>query len=173
MTLNDLQKRVSDHRLAAGLPEIGQDEMQAYELDARRALAEELEAFFSKEYTIALTSGVGTLYSLSGSINVDLLWHLPGRAVHADGTEISILPFGCSSRELTYPRFMGYYHAVVEANGTIATITVWQGDGATAASNGNVLIDFATVTSLANWPVLHEPILVQRVFELTIRGKQG
>lgn len=167
MTLNDLAKRANDHRLAANLPEIGQDELQSYELTARRMLAEELEDFFSKEYTIALTSGIGTLYNLSGSINVDLLWHLPGRAIHADGTEVSLLPFGCSSRELTYPRFTGYYWGCVEATANTAIITVMQGDGESAVDNGNLTIDFSTIRALTDWPQIHESALVQKVFELS------
>lgn len=170
MTLNDLTKRTNDHRLAAGLKEIGQDELQAYDLDARRQLAEELDAFFNKQYTIALVSGVGTVYNLSGSVNTDILWHLPGRATHDDGTEISILPFGCSSRDLTYPRFIGYYWACIEANGTIATITVMNGDGASPVDDDNITIDFAAVQSLANWPVMHEQVLVQRVFEVSAKS---
>lgn len=170
MTLNDLTKRTNDHRLAAGLKEIGQDEAQAYEMDARRELAEKLEAHFRKEYTIALVSGVGTLYNLSGSINTDLLWHLPGRATHADGTEVSILPFGCTSRDLTYPRFIGFYWACIESQANTATITVMNGDGQSAVDNGNLTIDFAAVKSLADWPTIHEPALVQRVFELSVKS---
>ena len=139
---------------------------------ARRILAEELEDFFSKEYTIAITSGVGTVYNLSGSINVDLLWDRFGRAVHADGTEISILPIGTTSRDLTYPRFLGYYYAVLEANANVVTITVWQGDGTTFAANGNVTVDFATVRALADWPTVLDTALVAKVIELA-RGSVG
>lgn len=167
MLLSDLTKRTNDLRLAANFPEIGQDELQAYEMDARRMLAEELGAFFRKEYTIALVSGVGTLYNLSGSVNVDLLWHIPGRAVHADGIEISLLPFGCSSRDLTYPRFIGYYWGCVESHSNTAIVTVFQGDGVSPAPDGNALMDFAAVQSLANWASIHETILVQKVFELS------
>lgn len=133
---------------------------------ARRILAEELELFFNKEYTIAITSGVGVVYNLSGSINVDLLWDRFGRAVHEDETDISILPFECSSRDLTYPRFQGYYYAVIESNANTATITVWQGDGVNAAPDGDISIDFATVKSLADWPTIFDTALVGKVVEM-------
>ena len=133
---------------------------------ARRMLAEEQDDHFYQSYTIAITSGVGIVYNLSGSINVDLIWTFFGRAVHADGTEISLLPWGTSSRDLTYPRFTGYYYGVLESSANTVTITVMQGDGVTAAPNGNVVVDFATVRSLANWPTVLDTALVAKVVEL-------
>jgi hypothetical protein len=137
---------------------------------ARRILAEELDVFFTKEYSITLTNGVGTV---SGSAtNVDLIWTDYGRAVHSDGTdstEVNILPVECTSRDLTYPRFSGMFWAVLEANGNNVTITVWQGDGATAAPDGTVTADFATVRSLADWPSHLETHLVKKVVELASR----
>lgn len=168
MDLIDLAKRVNDRRKERGSSELSLDEVETLQIEARQAICEGLDAYFAKSYTIALVNGVGTLYNLSGSINIDLLWDKPGRAIHEDLTEVSILPFGCTARDLSYPRaFQGYYHAAIESEANTAIITVMQADGSTAAPDGNLIIDFATVKSLADWPQIFEPHLVAKCLELS------
>jgi hypothetical protein len=166
MTIDDLLSRLNAYRREMGQPEVTRDDIEAIEFDSRRSLCGELEDYFFKQYTIALTGGVGTIYSLSGSINTDLLWDRYCQAVHEDGMPISILPFGSSAHDLTYPRFEAFYWAVIEVQGTVVTLTVWQGDGETAVDDGDVTVDFAAVQSLANWPTIHESLLVARCAEL-------
>jgi hypothetical protein len=169
MNQPDTIVRVNNTLVGRGLPARPVEVIESKLDDVRRSLADELGLAFGKEITVAITSGVGYIYRLSPATNTDVLWKEYGRAVHSDGTEISILPLGTTSRDLTYPRtILDYYWGCIEStnSGADVTLTVWLADGSGAAPDGNVLIDTVVIPSLANWPVVHEAILVERLVSM-------
>lgn len=169
MELVDLHKRLTDRRKEASLSELSMDETETLQIEARRILAEEMGAVFAKQYSLTLTSGSAYLYRKTPSTNPDLLWREPVQSgTHSDGTPVSILsPDNCTSESLKFPRNTCYYWGAIDANDTDAILTVWQGDGASAAPDGTINVSFGTVLSLANWHPQLESVLVAKCLELS------
>lgn len=112
---------------------------------------------------ITFTSGSADISGQAG-----LLYDKIRRVTHSDGTtttEVTMLPMGCTQRDLNYERNQFVYWGVQEAN----SIYVMKGDGATDPGDGTINITASYVPTIAQVP----NNLIDDLIEVAVMLTQG